>query len=47
LIETVFFPRVYDKYCYMLNKSRPYVLKGKVEEDFGAVTLTVEGVKYL
>jgi DNA polymerase III alpha subunit len=47
LIETVFFPKVYDKYCYMLNKSRPYVLKGKVEEDFGAVTLTVEGVRYL
>ncbi|HDH57327.1 MAG TPA: DNA polymerase III subunit alpha [Bacteroidetes bacterium] len=47
LIETVFFPAVYDRYCHMLNKSRPYLLKGKVEEDFDAVTLTVEEVRYV
>ncbi|MCX6639633.1 MAG: DNA polymerase III subunit alpha [bacterium] len=47
LIETVFFPQVYDRYCHMLNKSRPYILKGKVEEDFGAVTLTVDEVRWV
>ncbi len=47
LIETVFFPKVYDRYCYMLDRSRPYVLKGVIEEDFGAVTLTVREVAYL
>jgi hypothetical protein len=31
----------------MLNRSRPYVLSGLVEEDFGAVTLTVDSVRLL
>ena len=47
LYETVFFPKVYQKFCYMLSHSRPYILKGKVEEEFGAVTLTVSEVKFL
>ncbi|MBU0517828.1 DNA polymerase III subunit alpha, partial [bacterium] len=47
LIETVFFPKVYDKYCFMLNKNRPYILRGVVDEDFGAVTLRVEKLAYL
>ena len=41
LYETVFFPKVYNRYCHMLNGARPYILKGKVEEDFGAVNVTV------
>jgi error-prone DNA polymerase len=45
LIETVFFPKVYDRYCHMLTRTRPYLLRGKVEEDHGAVTLTVEEVR--
>jgi hypothetical protein len=28
----------------MLDRHRPYILTGKVEEDFGAMTLTVEKV---
>jgi len=47
LIETIFFPKVYDKYCFMLNKNRPYILEGVVDEDFGAVTLRVEKLAYL
>ena len=47
LYETVFFPKIYQKFCYMLSHSRPYILKGKVEEEFGAVTLTVSEVKFL
>lgn len=45
LIEAVFFPAVYNRYCYMLDKSRPYLLKGKIEQDFGALTLTVGEVR--
>ena len=29
----------------MLNDRRPYLLKGKVEQDFTAVTLTVNGIE--
>ncbi|KAA3615417.1 MAG: DNA polymerase III subunit alpha [Calditrichaeota bacterium] len=41
IYETTFFPKVYEKYCHMLSHGQPYILTGKVEEDFGAVTLTV------
>jgi hypothetical protein len=30
-----------------LNEMRPYLLKGKVEQDFTAVTLTVNGIEFL
>ncbi len=45
--ETVFFPKVYDRYCHMLNTSRPYILKGRVVEDFTALTLTVHWIGVL
>ena len=41
IYETTFFPKTYEKYCHLLSHSQPYILTGKVEEDFGAVTLTV------
>jgi len=44
LVETTFFPEAYSRFCAMLDRSRPFVLKGKVDEDFGAVTLTVDYV---
>jgi error-prone DNA polymerase len=47
LFETTFFPQAYARFCHMLNRSRPYVLTGLVEEDFSAVTLTVENVRLL
>jgi error-prone DNA polymerase len=47
LYETTFFPETYARFCHMLNRSRPYVLSGLVEEDFGAVTLTVDSVQLL
>jgi error-prone DNA polymerase len=47
LYETTFFPQTYARFCHMLNRSRPYVLTGLVEEDFGAVTLTVDHVRLL
>jgi error-prone DNA polymerase len=47
LYETTFFPQTYARFCHMLNRSRPYVLSGLVEEDFDAVTLTVDSVRFL
>ena len=47
LYETVFFPKVYDRFCYMLNGMRPYIVKCKVEEDFGSITLTVTWIGFL
>ncbi|OGP56972.1 MAG: DNA polymerase III subunit alpha [Deltaproteobacteria bacterium RBG_13_49_15] len=41
LVETTFFPETYRRFCSILDKTRPFILSGKVEEDFGAVTLTV------
>ena len=45
--EAVFFPKAYHRFCHMLNEMRPYLLKGKVEEDFTAVTLTVDWIDFL
>jgi len=47
LYETVFFPKVYNQFCHMLNRSRPYIIKGEVEEDFGSITLTVDWIGFL
>ena len=47
IYETVLFPKVYDRFCHMLNEMRPYLLKGKVESDFTAITLTVEWIDFL
>ena len=41
-METTFFPKAYRRFCYLLDKSRPFLLRGRVDEDFGAVTLTVD-----
>jgi len=47
LFETTFFPRAYERFCRLMGRSRPYVLRGRVEEDFGAVSLNVEEVRFL
>ncbi len=47
LYETTLFPEAYRKFRHMLSHTRPYILKGKVEEDFGAFTLTVTDLKFL
>jgi error-prone DNA polymerase len=47
LYETTFFPDAYARFCHILNRSRPYVLTGLVEEDFGVATLTVDSVRLL
>lgn len=47
IFETTFFPRAYKKFRYMMDWNRPYILGGKVEEEFGVVTITVDGVDHL
>jgi error-prone DNA polymerase len=47
LYETTFFPEAYARFCHILNRSRPYVLAGLVEEEFGVATLTVDSVRLL
>jgi len=44
LVEATFFPKAYRRFCAILDPNRPFMLYGKVEEDFGAVTMTVERV---
>jgi len=47
LYETVFFPKVYNQFCHILNEMRPYILKGRVEKDFGSITMTVNWIGFL
>jgi len=47
LFETTFFPKVYNRYERILDSGKLYILTGMVEEDYGALTLTVIRVKLL
>ena len=47
LIETVIFPDVYRKVVPLLFGTGPYVMRGKVEASYGAVTLTVTALDRL
>jgi error-prone DNA polymerase len=41
LVETVLFPDLYRERGHVLFDQGPFIFRGKVEEEFGAVTLTV------
>jgi len=47
IYETVFFPDAYNKFCYMLTYSKPYLIRGKVEQEFGAATVHIEEIEFL
>jgi DNA polymerase III alpha subunit len=47
LYEAVLFPKVYHRFCHILGSSRPYILEGRVEEDFGSLSLTVNWLGFL
>ncbi|NLD36581.1 MAG: DNA polymerase III subunit alpha [Desulfatiglans sp.] len=47
IYEAVFFPKVYNTYCHMLNAARPYILKGKVDMDFSSINVNVQWVGFL
>ena len=47
IVETTFFPKAYHRFCHMIDRGRPYLLSGRVEQDWGAATLTVDHVERL
>ena len=47
IVETTFFPKAYRQFCHILDYGRPYVISGKVEENWGASTMTVDMVRLL
>jgi error-prone DNA polymerase len=47
LYETVLFSTVYHRFCHLLSSSRPYILEGRVEEEFGSITFTVDWLGFL
>jgi len=47
LIEAVLFPQVYRERGHVLFDQGPFIFRGKVEEEFGAVTLTLTGIDRL
>jgi error-prone DNA polymerase len=47
LYDATFFPDAYDRFCHLLAGGGPFLLTGRVEEDFGVCALTVERVERL
>jgi error-prone DNA polymerase len=47
IFDVTFFPRVYERFCRKLSRQKPYLLKGRVEEEFGVATLNAEWVGFL
>jgi DNA polymerase III alpha subunit len=41
LIETVLFPQVFRERGHVLFDQGPFIFRGKVEEEFGGVTVTI------
>ncbi len=47
LLETTIFPEIYKRYAHILASGKAYRLMGKIEEDYGAITLTVDSIQSL
>ena len=47
IVETTFFPEAHRRFCHMLDPHRPYLLSGTVDENWGVMTLTVDGVEMI
>jgi error-prone DNA polymerase len=47
LYDATIFPDAYRRFCHLLTSTRPFLLTGLVEEDYGVCTLTVERVERL
>jgi DNA polymerase-3 subunit alpha/error-prone DNA polymerase len=45
IFETTFFPETYRRFHPFVDQHRPYLLSGRVEQDWGAITVTVDRVK--
>jgi DNA-directed DNA polymerase III PolC len=42
IYEAIFFPDTYKKFCHAIESESPYILKGKVVDDHGALSIDVE-----
>jgi error-prone DNA polymerase len=47
IFETTFFPRAYQRFCQILDMNRAYLLTGRVQEQYGTVSVNVEAVQRL
>ncbi len=47
IFDATFFPKTYERFCQKLTRHRPYLLKGKVDQEFGVSTLTVEWIDFI
>jgi len=47
IYETTFFPEAYRRFCHLFDREQPYILSGRLEEDYGAITMTVDSVRLL
>ena len=47
LYDATIFPDAYRRFCHLLTSTRPFLLSGRIEEDFGVCSLTVERVERL
>ncbi len=47
IYETTFFPKTYQRFCHLITDTRPFILNGLVETNFGSTTLNVLNVKAL
>ncbi|MFH1006462.1 MAG: OB-fold nucleic acid binding domain-containing protein, partial [Candidatus Latescibacterota bacterium] len=47
IYEATFFPKIYAQFAPSMSRARPYILRGRVEEEFGAVSLNVSDVRFL
>ncbi len=47
IYEVVFFPKAYQQFAHMMSATRPYLLYGLVEEQFGAISMNVEKITFL
>jgi error-prone DNA polymerase len=47
LFDATLFPAVYERFCRKLARARPYLVKGRVEEEFGVATLNVFWLGFL
>jgi len=47
IYEATFFPKTFSKFVHMISHEKPYILEGRVDSHYNAVTLTVEKVNFL
>ncbi len=47
LAETAFFPKAFSRFRRILDAGRPFLLSGRVEENWGAAVLSVDRVEFI